>query len=72
MFIEIVRIFYGLWAAVGFLFFISALSTILFIEDAWRAKLRYFGLTIWFSFIWPVSIFSPDGRKVLSGKFHKL
>ena len=72
MFIEIIRIVYGMWAVTSFLFFLNAISVILFMEDAWRAKLRYFMLTIWFCLIWPIAIFSPDGRKVLSGKFHKL
>lgn len=70
--IVLMRIFFNIWSLGAFLFLINTFSHLIFIKRLPRAKFRCMLMALWFPLIWPLSICSPEGRKVLFGKFHQL
>jgi len=50
----------------------NGVSHLIFSFDKIPSRLRYFGERVVFSFFWPVSVFSPSGRKKIWGIIEQL
>ena len=72
MTIEIMRLFYGLWMLGILVFSLNTLSSLLFDKAPWRTKAKAILILPLFLAIWPLSLFSKGGRKILLCKFNQL
>lgn len=63
----ILKIIYPVYfGVIGWLVF-NAISKLMFSKS--KSKYRYFYRTLFFSPFWPIAMWSPEGRKVLTSKF---
>lgn len=70
MAIEILRIFYSVWIFGIIVFLLNAIANSLFSKCSRRISLFLFSIP--FMLIWPLALFSPNGRKILFLKIEKL
>lgn len=75
MSVELLRIFWSLWALGVLVFIGNAFSRLLF-EDAgdtsWSRLMAKGVVCVLFILIWPIALASPGGRKVILLRFNKL
>ncbi len=69
---ELLRIFYALWMGGILLLSLNALSTIIFAKKLKGKDWKVILTLPLFLAVWPLAIFSPNGRKVLLVRFNQL
>ncbi|MCE9566388.1 MAG: hypothetical protein K8U57_30560 [Planctomycetes bacterium] len=69
---ELLRIFYSIWLLGAVIFTFNAVSSLIFSDDLDGKRLKALLATPIFCAVWPLSLFSSPGRKVLLGKFNQL
>jgi hypothetical protein len=62
------KFFYIIYFAGIALFFLNSVSYALFSKAKWQTKLDRVLTAIVFSLLWPLTVFSEEGRKVLFRK----
>jgi hypothetical protein len=69
----ILEIFYNVWILGIAIFVFNAFSRLLFTDKQHlKGNIKMFFITSAFACVWPFSCMSPEGRKLLFGKIHKL
>lgn len=62
------KLFYMLYFAGIALFLLNSLSYALFAKSKWKRRIKRIFSAIFFSILWPLSLFSEEGRRVLFSK----
>ena len=65
MMILLWRLGYNIWLVGIAAMWLITLSNLIFARGAWRRKLIKFGKAIALSFVWPLALLTPQGRKIL-------
>lgn len=67
-----IRAIYGVWVIGGAVFLINAVSALMFSKLNKGKKARALFATVLFCAVWPLAIFSAEGRRIIFGRFNKL